>query len=169
MRHIVAVADMKLAKQPGDEIITFALGSCIGITIWDPAANVGGMVHVMLPSSSIDMAKAQENPCMFVDTGIPKLFLESYKLGANKSRIQVVAAGGACTSGAEDDDYFQIGKRNITVLRKLLWKNGVLLRADDLAGTVARTMTLQVGTGVVTIRSNGSVRVLGGDNPGGAA
>jgi chemotaxis protein CheD len=169
MRHIVGVADMKLTNQPGDEIITFALGSCIGITIWDPVANVGGMVHVMLPSSSIDMAKAQENPCMFVDTGIPRLFLDSYKLGAEKGRIQAVAAGGACTSGAEDDNYFQIGKRNITVLRKLLWKNGVLLKADDLAGTVARTMTLHVGTGVVTIRSNGSVKVLNGANQGGEA
>ena len=155
---------MKISAQSGDEIVTYALGSCVGIAIFDPVACVGGMVHVMLPSSSIDMAKAADNPCMFVDTGVPRLFLDCYKAGANKNRLEVIAAGGACTSGSEDDDYFQIGKRNIPVLRKLLWKNGVLLRASDLAGTVARTMTLHLGSGLVTIRSSGVLRTLSGNS-----
>jgi chemotaxis protein CheD len=168
VRQIVGVADMKISNQNGDEIITYALGSCIGITIFDPVACVGGMVHVMLPSSSIDLAKAAENPCMFVDTGVPKLFLDCYKAGASKSRLEVIAAGGACTSGAEDDDYFQIGKRNITILRKLLWKNGVLLKASDLAGTIARTMTLHLGSGLVTVRTGGAVKSLNGNDNGGS-
>lgn len=165
MKHIVGVADMKISNQVGDEIITFALGSCIGITLYDPVARVGGMVHVMLPSSGIDPAKANANPSMFVDTGVPRLFLESYKLGAVKNRLEVTAAGGACTNGSEDDDYFQIGKRNITILRKLLWKNGIVLAANDMGGTAARTMALQIGTGLVTIRSNGVVTALNGDIP----
>ena len=169
MRQIVGVADMKISGQVGDEIITFALGSCIGITIYDPIARVGGMVHVMLPSSTVDPAKAHDNPSMFVDTGVPLLFLDCYKLGAVKHRIEVTAAGGACTNGSEEDDYFQIGKRNITTLRKLFWKNGVLLKATDLAGTAARTMSLEIGTGIVTIRSNGTVKTLNGDNPGASA
>ena len=169
MRQIVGVADLKVSTQPGDEIITYALGSCIAVTLWDPVVCVGGMVHVMLPSSTIDLAKAQENPSMFVDTGVPRLFVESYKLGAVKSRVEVVAAGGACTTGSEDDDHFQIGKRNITVLRKLLWKNGVLLKASDLAGTVARTLSLQIGTGVVSVRTNGILRQLNKENGGIAA
>jgi chemotaxis protein CheD len=160
---------MKISNQVEDEIITFALGSCIGITLYDPVTRVGAMVHVMLPSSRIDPAKAEANPCMFVDTGVPRLFLASYKLGASKGRLQVIAAGGACTNGAEDDDYFQIGKRNITILRKLLWKNGIVLAADDLAGTAARTMTLQIATGLVTIRSNGVTTSLNGGKAGVAA
>jgi chemotaxis protein CheD len=157
---------MKLSNQRNDEIITFALGSCLGVTVFDPVSCVGGMVHVMLPTSSIDPAKAQHNPSMFVDSGIPKLFLESYKLGAARGRLEVTAAGGACTSGSEDDDYFQIGKRNITILRKLLWKNGIVLAASEMAGTAARTMTLHLETGIVTIRSNGLVRVLNRETSG---
>ena len=167
MKHIVGVADMKLSSQVGDEIVTFALGSCIGITLYDPITQIGGMVHVMLPTSAIDCGKAKENPSMFIDTGVARLFLESYKLGACKSRLEVTAAGGACTQGP--DDFFQIGKRNIAMLGKLLWKNGISLRASDLAGTAARTMSLTIGTGIVTIRSNGSVQVLNGNGPGATA
>lgn len=160
MRHVVAVADMKVSNQPGDEIVTYALGSCLGITIYDPASRVGGMLHVMLPLSTIDVAKATENPCMFVDTGVPRLFLESYKLGAVKQRLEVKVAGGACTNGSEEDDYFQIGKRNITIFRKLLWKNGVMLKSSDVAGTVSRTISLEIGTGIVSMRINGTTTCL---------
>ena len=151
---------MRISSCVDDEIITFALGSCLGITLYDPVARVGGMVHVMLPSSSVDPTKASTNPCMFVDTGVKALFLASYKAGAQKGRLEVIAAGGACTTGPEQDDYFQIGKRNITVLRNLLWKNGVLLKNSNLGGNDARTMSLQVGTGLVTVRANGTTELL---------
>jgi chemotaxis protein CheD len=120
----------------------------------------------MLPSSSIDPVKASINPCMFVDTGVKNLFLESYKAGAQRNRLIVVAAGGACANGLEQDDYFQIGKRNVTVLRSLLWKNGILLKNCDFGGNLARTMSLDVGTGQVMIRMNGITEVLSGRNGG---
>jgi chemotaxis protein CheD len=151
---------MKISSSPGDEIITFALGSCLGITIYDPVAYVGGMVHVMLPSSSIDPVKAFSNPSMFVDTGVKNLFLASYKAGAQRSRLQVFAAGGACANGLEQDDYFQIGKRNVTVLRSLLWKNGIILENSHFGGNLARTLSLEIGTGQVTVRINGSTQIL---------
>lgn len=166
MRHLVGVADMRISSSPEDEIITYALGSCLGITLYDPVAHVGAMVHVMLPSSSIDPVKAAMNPCMFVDTGVKNLFLESYKVGALRNRLVVVAAGGACANGLEQDDYFQIGKRNVTVLRSLLWKNGIILKSSDFGGNLARTMSLDVGTGKVLIRINGTTEVLVGDNGG---
>ena len=151
---------MKISSAPGDEIITYALGSCLGITIYDPVSHVGAMVHVMLPSSSIDPVKANTNPCMFVDTGVKKLFLDSYKSGAQRNRLIVLAAGGACANGLEQDDYFQIGKRNVTVLRNLLWKNGIILKNCDFGGNLARTMSLNVDNGEVLIRTNGAVKVL---------
>ena len=166
MRHLVGVADMKISSSPEDEIITFALGSCLGITLYDPIAHVGAMVHVMLPSSSIDPVKATTNPYMFVDTGVKNLFLESYKVGAQRNRLVVLAAGGACANGLEQDDYFQIGKRNVTVLRSLLWKNGIILKNCDFGGNLARTMSLDVGTGQVLIRINGTTEILSGDNGG---
>ena len=161
MKHIVGVADMIVSGQPEDVIVTHALGSCLGITVYDPHAQVGGLLHVMLPLSTIDSQKATEAPCMFVDTGVPRLFLEAYRLGAQKGRLQVRVAGGAAIrKNDEGEDHFQIGKRNMVMLRKLLWKNGVLIAAEDVGGSDSRTMTLTLATGEVTIRANGTEGAL---------
>ena len=163
MTITVGVADMKHSSSPEDVIITHALGSCLGITVWDPVARVGGMLHVMLPSSRIDPEKAAERPFMFVDTGVPLLFKEAYRLGADKSRLVVRVAGGAAVQGKRDDeDLFKIGKRNVAMLRKLLWKNGILVDAEDVGGHCSRTMSLEVGTGRVILRVDGRERELAG-------
>ncbi len=160
-RQVVGVADMRIATQAGVELITHALGSCLGITIYDPVAQVGGMLHVMLPQSSIDPEKAAKNPEMFVDTGIPRLFKECYRFGAKKERIILKVAGGASINSTEEsEDYFQIGKRNFVMLRKLLWKNGVMIEAQDVGGTQSRTLSLEIGTGEVVISSQGKRTTL---------
>ena len=97
IRHIVGVSDMKLSQVIGDQIITHALGSCIGIAIHDPHAHVGGILHYMLPQSKLDQEKAAANPFMFGDTGIPSLFVSAYKMGARKENMRVIMAGGAGT------------------------------------------------------------------------
>jgi chemotaxis protein CheD len=160
VRHIVGVADMVVSAEPDDVIVTHALGSCLGITIHDPVANVGGLLHVMLPLSTTDPAKAAKNPYMFVDSGVPVLFKEAYKRGAEKRRIEVKVAGGACIRSSDKDDFFHIGERNMVMLRKLLWKNGVLLSSHDVGGNVSRTLTLEVGSGDVTIKVNGADKKL---------
>ncbi len=154
---VVGVADLKLVNTPGERLITYALGSCLGIVIHDPVAGVAGLLHAMLPDSTIDKAKAERNPAMFVDTGVPLLFRESYKLGAKKERMIVKVAGGAHSGATEADDQFQIGKRNFLMLRKLLWKNNVLVQAHDVGGCqTSRTMVVDVATGGVIIRSQGA-------------
>ena len=65
---VVGVGDMKVSGTKSEEIITYALGSCLGVTIHDPVVGVGGMLHVMLPNSKVDPKKAEKNPYMFVDT-----------------------------------------------------------------------------------------------------
>jgi chemotaxis protein CheD len=157
---------MKISSLLEDEIVTYALGSCLGITLYDPVTRIGAMVHVMLPSSSIDPVKASSNPCMFVDTGVKKLFLDTYKAGAQRNRLIVVAAGGACANGLEQDDYFQIGKRNVTVLRSILWKNGIILKNSDFGGNLARTMSLDIATGQVAIKISGTTEILSGNDGG---
>ncbi len=155
-RLVIGVADLRIGTQPEVELITHALGSCLGITVHDPVAGVGGMLHVMLPQSSIDPEKAANNPEMFVDTGIPRLFKECYRFGAKKERMVLKVAGGAAINTTdESEDFFQIGKRNFVMLRKLLWKNGVLIEAQDVGGSMSRTMSMDVGSGVVTISSKG--------------
>lgn len=161
---IVGMADMKVSANPEESLITYALGSCLGIVVHDPVARVAGMLHVMLPSSTIDEAKAAAQPAMFVDTGVPMLFKEAYRLGARKERLTVIVAGGSFSGRSEAEDSFQIGKRNLLTLRKLLWKNGVLIHADDTGGVQqSRTMSVQVSTGLVQLRTNGTLSVLSPD------
>lgn len=153
MRLVVDVSDMKIGKN-GDQLVTHALGSCLGLTVYDPVAGVGGMLHAMLPLSKINLEKAKANPYMFVDTGVPKLFKELYAMGALKQRMVVKAAG--CGNPLGKNEMFKIGERNYTLLKKLLWKNNVMLKAEDCGGTKSRTVRFDVGTGDVVISSGGT-------------
>jgi len=143
---------MKVASQPGDVIVTHGLGSCLGITLYDPVAGVGGLLHVMMPTASANPDKAKVNPFMFVDTGFPA-FLDSLQTaGAVKNRCRLKVAGGAAVNG---NDHFEIGKRNYITLKKILWKRGILIDAEDVGGTLARTLYLQIGSGRVWLSRAG--------------
>ena len=147
---------MKVSAKKGDVIVTHALGSCLGVAVYDPVTCVGGLLHVMLPLSTIDPEKAERNPSMFVDTGFPKLLIECFKIGAQKDRLEIRVAGGVDSN----DNLFQIGKRNLIILRKLLWKNSLLVKSYDVGGRNSRTMFLEIGTGKVTIKSGGQIKQL---------
>lgn len=155
MIHVVGIAEMKVSNKRGDVLITYALGSCLAITVHDPVACVGGMLHAMLPISSNNPAKARQQPCMYVDTGIPMLFQHCYDLGAKKERLVIKAAGGASYCNDSSGGYFQVGRKNIIVLRKLLWKNGLLMKAYDVGGTCSRSLSLEVGSGNVVVKVSG--------------
>ncbi len=160
MRRIVGIADLTVSDRPEDLLITYALGSCLGVCIHDPQARVGGLLHVMLPSGRVDGEKAEKNPARFVDTGLPMLFKEAYRLGARKERIIVKVAGGSSVTNRGSGDSFQIGKRNFIALKKLLWKNGVLLKAEDVGGNHSRTVSLSVRTGEVLVKAQGKETAL---------
>ncbi|MCA9311725.1 MAG: chemotaxis protein CheD, partial [Phycisphaerales bacterium] len=117
----IGISDMAVTRDAGARLVTYALGSCIGVTLYDPVARIGGMLHFMLPHASTNEAKAADKPGMFGDVGIPMLFRGMYDLGAKKDRLIVCAAGGA--EVMEDAGQFRIGSRNRTILRKLFWKN----------------------------------------------
>lgn len=154
----VGIADLAVCAEPSARLVTYALGSCIGVTVYDPVARVGGMLHFMLPHAKTNQAKAEDRPGMFGDTGIPLLFRSAYEAGAQKERLMVCAAGGA--EVMDDNGQFRVGARNRTLLRKIFWKNGILLSADDTGGTISRTMTLSLEDGSVTIRNKGTERVI---------
>ncbi|MFH1550551.1 MAG: chemotaxis protein CheD [Planctomycetota bacterium] len=158
LKHIVGVADMKISRNGADVLVTHALGSCLGIVAHDLAASVGGLFHVMLPSASVNPPKAEKNPYMFVDTGLPQFFRELYAAGANKGRLVVKVAGGAQIR--DKNDFFAIGKRNYVAMRKLFWKNGFMIAGEDVGGSVSRTMYLDVGSGRVWINSCGEEKGL---------
>lgn len=154
MKLIVGVADMKASRGAGDLLVTHALGSCLGIAAYDPRANVGGLLHVMMPASSLNPGKAAGNPFMFVDTGLPALLRQMRAEGAMRTRIVVKVAGGANVQGSERDR-FAIGKRNYLALRKALWLAGLAIDAEDVGGRCARTMILEIGSGRVWVTTAG--------------
>jgi chemotaxis protein CheD len=154
MNLIVGMGAMQVSRDPGATIVTYALGSCIGIAIHDPIAKVGGLLHYMLPESSTNPEKASKNPAMFADTGVPLLFQEAYRLGGEKTRMRVRVVGGAQL--LDDSGYFNIGKRNYMTLRKILWANNVLIQGEEVGGQVNRTVRLEIGSGRFWVKTSGN-------------
>ncbi len=158
MQFIVGIAEYRTATRPEDVITTYSLGSCVGLSLYDPSTGVGGLGHFMLPLSKANPEKARVNPVMFTDTGVTELLDALFQLGARRSSLVARVAGGA--SMHDDQGLFEIGKRNHTVLRKLLWKNNILIQAEEVGGTIPRTMTLYMNSGQTTIRNAGKEHVL---------
>ena len=155
---VVGMADCKIGDAPGQVLATYALGSCIGLAVHDPKANVGGLLHFMLPDSGIDPARGRDNPWMFADTGIPLLLNQVYARGASKKRLIVRAAGGA--NMMELQNGFDIGRRNYLAMRKILWKSGILVHGEAVGGVRSRTVRLEVGSGKFWLQEAGEVREL---------
>ena len=149
---VIGIADLKFSNNKDDVLITYALGSCIAVAVYDPAAKVAGLLHYMLPDSSLDQVKARQNPGMFADTGIPLLFKSCYNLGADKKRIIVKVAGGA--SILDNTNYFRIGEKNIMALRQIFWRNKVFIDSEDTGKNYNRTVRMDVADGKVVVKSS---------------
>jgi chemotaxis protein CheD len=150
---VVGVADMLVSNDPGAELVTYSLGSCLGITLYDPASKVGGLLHVMLPDSTIDLAKAASSPYMFVDSGVPRLFQSVCSLGADRRRLIIKVAGGA--QFLDPGGIFNIGERNQQALLRLLEHNGYFIHSQDMGGVSSRTLRMDMTTGAISIRCPG--------------
>jgi chemotaxis protein CheD len=155
---VVGVADMVVSNDASADLVTYSLGSCLGIALYDPFNHTGGLFHVMLPDSTIDPVKAANTPYMFMDTGLPRLFQAVYNLGGDRRRIIVRAAGGA--QFLDRGGVFNIGERNFKSLMALLSRNGWSLRTQDVGGTVSRTMRMEMSTGKISITRPGTAPYL---------
>jgi chemotaxis protein CheD len=153
MNIIVGVSDMKVSQDPNGVLVTYSLGSCIGIAVYDPVARVGGLLHYMLPESSLDSGKAAANPFMFADTGIPRLFKSVYELGGIKSRMRVIMVGGSQV--LDQKGFFNIGKRNEMAARKLFHRNNVVIDFSHTGGSGNRTLRLAINDGKCALKESG--------------
>lgn len=154
---VVGVADMAIGSAQDGTIITYALGSCIGLTAYDPVARVGGLLHFMLPQPGASSDRASKQ-FMYATTGIPLMFRRLGERGALQGRLVLTASGGA--EILERATKMAIGTRNRTMMRKVLWKMNLQLAAEDCGGAVARTMSIDVATGTVNVRARGQSKVL---------
>ena len=151
----IGIADMKMAKGEG-MLVTYALGSCIGICLYDPAIKLGALVHIMLP---VNMETNRTNTMKYADTGIRETLKQMESMGARRGRITAKIAGGAkmFETGASLGN---IGQRNIESVRMNLKKEGVRLLKEDVGGSVARTLLFDVESGLGCVRSYGRPELI---------
>jgi chemotaxis protein CheD len=162
---VVGMAECRVANVSGQALVTFALGSCIALAVYDPLAAAGGLLHFMLPDSSIDPERGRQNPCMFADTAIPALLDAVGTLGGARQRMIAHAAGGAHMMG--DERLFDIGRRNYDALRREMSTAGVTLRGVAVGGTISRNLRLEIGTGKIRLWEGGTLGYAGEPkNPG---
>lgn len=143
---------MKILQGDG-EIITYALGSCIGICLWDPQIKLGALIHIMLP---LNMEPGRKNPMKYADTGIKDTLAQLLAKGARKDRLVAKIAGGAkMFEVAGNSNLGNIGARNIESVKLNLRKEGIKILAENVGGSVARTLSFFPSTGVGEIRAYG--------------
>ncbi len=147
----VGIADYKVGTAP-NRIISYGLGSCMGIFLYDAISKIGGLVHVLLPDSTKSLATT--NKAKFADTGIPLLIDAVQAKGASKFRLVAKIAGGAqMFQFANPSQIMEVGKRNIEYVRKTLQSNSIRIVAEDVGGTYGRTVEADLNTGLYKIKT----------------
>jgi len=147
----VGMADYKVGQSPST-LISYGLGSCIGISLYDPQVKVGGLLHIMLPDST--QARASDNPAKFADTGLPLLLRDVLGLGASKSRLVAKIAGGAqMFAFANATDIMRVGARNAEAVKKILHDMGIKIIAEDTGGNYGRTVQIDLNNGVYKVKT----------------
>ncbi|MHB9004110.1 MAG: chemotaxis protein CheD [Coriobacteriia bacterium] len=156
--RVIGISELHVTTDSDGVLITYSLGSCIGLTLFDPHARVGGLLHAMMPLSTADPGKAACKPAMYTDTGVTTLLQSMFDNGATRRTIVAKVAGAATNLDASG--LFRIGERNHMVLRKVLWKNDILIAAEDIGGCAARTLVLEMATGRTLVKSGSIVTDL---------
>jgi chemotaxis protein CheD len=150
-RVVVGVGDLAVSNNVQMVLSTYALGSCIGVVAFEPSLKAGGMLHLMLPESSISPDKAARQPALFADTGLPLLFRALSGLKAERPGLRLLVAGGASVLSGQDP--FKIGERNARATLAFLKQHGYAVRHTNTGGGVNRTLHLELATGTVSLKS----------------
>ncbi|BEU87186.1 chemotaxis protein CheD [Selenomonas sp. TAMA-11512] len=149
----VGIADYKVSKAP-DVIISYGLGSCVGVSLYDPQTKIGGLLHILLPDST--QARAQEKEAKFADTGVPLLVKDVVAKGASKGRLVAKVAGGAqMFAFANASDLMKVGTRNVEAVKAALKKEGIRIVGEDTGANYGRTVQIDLETGVYTVKAIG--------------
>lgn len=148
----VGMADLNVLPEPG-MIKTTGLGSCVGVTLYDPVTQIAGMAHVMLPSSDIAREGAF-NAAKYADTAIPELLARMLPLGANRSRLVAKLAGGAqMFAFAAANESMRIGPRNVESCKAVLQRLNIPILSEDTGGHSGRTIEFYNDTGKLLLRT----------------
>ena len=146
----VGISDLKVCRAP-DTLVTYALGSCVGICMIDETAHIGGLSHIMLPDSKAS-ANGCDMPMRFADTAIPLLIDKLVAMGASRFRLKAKIAGGAVMF-ATSSDRFNIGERNIAAVLEALRKENIPIIAKDVGLNYGRTVYFYPETGIMEVKA----------------
>ncbi len=155
---VVAAGECRFTNDPGCRLIARELRSSVAVAVHEPKIGLAALLHFSLPSSRGEARES--NPWLCADTAIPLLFAYLREIGAEHRGLAVYAAGGALDSAD--------GKRNVLALRRLLWREGVLLKGDDTGGSLSRSVWLEAASGRIIVRSRSRAARLASHSPQGA-
>lgn len=158
MDVVVGIGEYAVSADPDDVLVTYSLGSCLGLAVHDARTGAAALLHAQMPVSRADPERALRSPGTYVDTGVAAVLSELFALGASRSTLVVRVAGAGSSFSAGDP--FRIGERNHTVLRRVLWKNGILIASEDVGGPDSRTLSLEVGSGRAFVKARSETREL---------
>ncbi len=147
----VGIGEYAISNNPGDELKTYALGSCVAIVIYDRDQKLAVLMHIALPDSNVNTEKAERSPGYFADTGVVEVLRELKTRNTMKKSVGIKLAGGS--NIMDENRHFNIGKRNVLAIKKLLWKYQLGVIAEDTGGDISRTVSISVATGQVRITS----------------
>lgn len=151
MEFPVGIGEYRVAESPA-VIVTRGLGSCVGVVLYDPVNRIGGLAHIMLPSSQ--EFSTYNNPYKFADLAIPALISDMRNKGCRALQARI-AGGARMFAFGTDRPGFDVGNRNTAQVRSTLQKHSVPIVAEDVGGNFGRTVTLETDTGVVRVRTVG--------------
>jgi chemotaxis protein CheD len=155
-QFVVGMADFAVSHDPALVLVSNPLGACLGIAIYDPAVKVGGLLHSLLPASSIDPIRAASRPAMFLDSGLAAMLTRAEQLGAKKENLLVYIAGGAQIM--DESTFFNIGQRNYEIFLRLLKGLNLNVEAQQIGGRSNQIMQLHLDTGEVRLKSSGQAK-----------
>jgi chemotaxis protein CheD len=147
---VVSIGEAVASNDREAVLATYALGSCVGVALYDAAAGVGGLLHCQLPSSTLDERRAAERPELFADTGFDCLLRRMESLGAHRSCLRVAVAGGARM--ISEVSAFNIGPRNHAAIGEALGRHGLHADVEEVGGSTPRNLYLSLADGAFTIK-----------------
>ena len=152
MRIDVGIGEFKHSGEASDVIKTYGLGSCVALVVYNKNRKIAGMIHIALPEASVNPPKAKLLPGYFADTGVPMVIDWIDRItGGNRKTFSYRLYGGA--SILDENNRFDIGRRNALAIKRLLWRYGCGVIKEDVGGTSSRTVSIDVSTGEVAVKA----------------
>ncbi|HSR35834.1 MAG TPA: chemotaxis protein CheD [Desulfurivibrionaceae bacterium] len=152
--RVVGIGEWQVSREPGDLLRTYALGSCVALVLQHPSTLTTGLVHILLPDSVNQAGGRQKSPGYYADTAVPLLLRMVREVAGiffpGNTGVMAKLVGGATVWSK--DSQFQVGKRNIEAVERLLRQQQIPLVAQDTGGTPSRTVTVDVATGAVVVK-----------------